>query len=176
LKNSGFIFKNLTIKARLILTLSMLVAFLLGVQVLGLIGMSTAIDGIKTVYHDRAIPLTQMSDIETRLLHNRLAITSALVMPDPATIATKTAQVEENNKAIDRVWDTYLVTYLTDEEKKLASDFAHARTRFVDEGQTPAVAALRTNEIEETHRLSSKKSGPSMSPWTRASKHSFPCK
>jgi PAS domain S-box-containing protein len=170
LKNSGFIFKKLTIKARLILTLSLLVAFLLGVQVLGLVGMSRAIDGIKTVYHDRAIPLTQMSDIETRLLHNRLAITSALVMPDPATIATKTAQVEENNKAINRIWDTYLVTYLTDEEKKLASDFAHARTRFVNEGQTAAVAALRTNEIEETHRLVVEKIRPLYEPMDKSLK------
>ena len=153
MKNSGFIFKKLTIKSRLILTLSLLVAFLLGVQLLGLVGMSSAIDGIKTVYHDRAVPLTQMSDIETHLLHNRLAITSVLVTPDPDTIATKTALVEENNKIINRIWDRYLATYLTDEEKSLATEFARARTQFVNEGQTPAVAALRANEIEEAHRL-----------------------
>jgi PAS domain S-box-containing protein len=164
LKNSGFIFKKLTIKSRLILTLSLLVAFLLGVQMLGLVGMSRAIDGIKTVYHDRAVPLTQMSDIETRLLHNRLAITSALVMPDPATIATKTALVEENSKAINQIWDTYLVTYLTEEEKSLAAEFANARAKFVDEGQMPAVAALRANEIEEAHRLVVQKIRPLYEP------------
>lgn len=164
MKNSGFIFKKLTIKSRLILTLSLLVAFLLGVQVLGLVGMSSAIDGIKTVYHDRAIPLTQMSDIETRLLHNRLAITSVLVMPDPATIATKTALVEENNKIVNRIWDKYLATYLTNEEKSLATEFAHARTQFVNEGQTPAVAALRANEIEEAHRLVVEKIRPLYGP------------
>ena len=52
--------KNLTIKSRLIFILSFLVAFLLGVQMLGLFGMSSAIDGLKTVYHDRAIPLKQV--------------------------------------------------------------------------------------------------------------------
>ena len=119
MKNSGFIFKKLTIRSRLVLTLSLLVAFLLGVQVLGLVGMSSAIDGIKTIYQDRAIPLTQISEIETRLLHNRLAITSVLVMPDPATITTKTTLVEENNKIINRIWDKYLATYLTSEEKSL---------------------------------------------------------
>lgn len=164
MKNSGFIFKKLTIKSRLILTLSLLVTFLLGVQVLGLVGMSSAIDGMKTVYHDRAIPLTQMSDIETRLLHNRLAITSVLVMPDPTTIATKTALVEENNKAIEQTWDKYLATYLTEKEKSLATKFAHTRMEFLNEGLKPAIAALRANEIEEAHRLVVEKIRPLYEP------------
>ena len=56
--------KNLTIKSRLIFLLSFLVAFLLGVQILGLFGMSSAIDGLKTVYQDRVIPLKQVGRIE----------------------------------------------------------------------------------------------------------------
>lgn len=170
LKNSGFIFKKLTIKSRLILTLSLLVAFLLGVQMLGLVGMSRAIDGIKTVYHDRAVPLTQMSDIETRLLQNKLAITSALVVPDPATIAAKTSQVEENNKVIERIWDEYLVTYLTEKEKSLAAELTYTRAQFLGEGLQPAIAALRANEIEEAHRLVIEKIRPLYIPLNKSLK------
>ena len=56
-------FKNLTIRTRLVFILSILVAFLLGIQMLGLVGMSNAIGGLETVYHDRAIPLNQVSDV-----------------------------------------------------------------------------------------------------------------
>jgi hypothetical protein len=82
-------FKNLTIKSRLIFILSFLLIFVLGIQVVGLFGMSSAIGGLKSVYHDRAIPLSQVTHIESLLLHNRLAITSALVMPTREVIETK---------------------------------------------------------------------------------------
>ncbi|MEP6606182.1 MAG: Tar ligand binding domain-containing protein, partial [Nitrosospira sp.] len=58
-------FKNLTIRSRLIFILSFLVVFLLVIEMLGLFGMSSAIGGLKTVYHDRAIPLKQVADIES---------------------------------------------------------------------------------------------------------------
>ena len=88
-------FKNLTIKSRLIFTLSYLVAFLLGMGMIGLFGMSHAIDGLRTVYHDRAIPLSQVGYIESLLLQTRLAVTSALVMPTPEIIRNKTARIRK---------------------------------------------------------------------------------
>ena len=42
-------FKNLTIKTRLVFILSFLIAFLLGIEMLGLFGISKANDGLKTV-------------------------------------------------------------------------------------------------------------------------------
>ena len=72
---------------------------------LGLFGMSSAIDGLKTVYHDRAIPLKQVAHIESLLLHNRLAITSALLMPTPEIIEKNTALIEKNIEEITRTWE-----------------------------------------------------------------------
>ena len=63
---------------------------------IGLFGMSHAIDGLRTVYHDRAIPLSQVGYIESLLLQTRLALTSALVMPTPEIIRNKTAMVVKN--------------------------------------------------------------------------------
>src|SRR5688500_7672430 len=101
------IFKNLTIKSRLIFTLSFLVAFLLGMGIIGLFGMSNAIEGLRSVYHDRAIPLSQVGYIESLLLKNRLAVTSALVLPTADTIDKKTTQVEKNTAEIRETWQAY---------------------------------------------------------------------
>jgi len=146
-------FKDLTIRTRLTVILSALVAFLLSIQMLGLFGMSNAIGGLATVYHDRAIPLKQVSYIESLLLHNRLAVTSALLLPTPEIIEEKASLVEKNVEKINRTWERYIATRLTAEERKLALKFAEDRDKFLDEGIVPAVAALRAHKIGEAHRL-----------------------
>ena len=115
--------KKLTIKSRLIFTLSFLVMFLLGLGVVGLFGMSNAIDGLRTVYLDRAIPLSQVGYMESLLLQNRLAITSALVMPSSEIIRSKTEMVEKNIEEITRTWETYIATRLTAEEREWLCTF-----------------------------------------------------
>ncbi len=146
-------FKNLTIKARLIFILSFLVVFLLGIEMLGLFGMSAANDGLKTVYEDRVIPLGQLVHVESLLQQSRLAIAVALVTPTPEIIDNNTAKIEENVKEISKVFEKYMATYLTPEEKKLADKFAEDQKKFVTEGLLPAVAALRTNEIKEANQV-----------------------
>ncbi|HEX8874498.1 MAG TPA: Tar ligand binding domain-containing protein [Nitrosospira sp.] len=145
--------KNLTIKARLIFVLSFLVAFLLGVQVLGLFGMSSAIEGLQTVYQDRVVPLKQVGHIESLLLHNRVALTAALLTPTPGVIQNNTATIDKNIDEITRAWVIYMTTYLTPEESGLAADFTEHHRTFVIEGMNPAVAALRANKIQEAHRI-----------------------
>jgi len=146
-------FKNLTIKSRLIFTLSYLVAFLLGMGMIGLFGMSHAIDGLRTVYHDRAIPLSQVGYIESLLLQTRLAVTSALVMPTPEIISNKTAKVEKNIAEINKTWEEYITTRLTPVEKKLAAKFDADHRKYVTEGLLPATAALRANKVGEANRI-----------------------
>ncbi|MGH8761986.1 MAG: Tar ligand binding domain-containing protein [Nitrosospira sp.] len=146
-------FKNLTIKSRLIFILFFMGAFLLGIEALGLFGMSNAIHGLGTVYHDRAIPLKQVADIESLLLRNRLAITSALMMPTPETIQDKTTAIEQDIEEMTRIWQAYITTYLTPEEKALAGKFAEDRDKFITEGVKAAVTALRENEVGEAYRI-----------------------
>lgn len=146
-------FKNWTIKSRLIFTLSYLVAFLLGMGLIGLFGMSSAIDGLKTVYNDRAIPLSQVGYMESLLLQNRLALTSALVMPTSEIIKNKTATIEKNIAEVRKTWKSYEETKLTPVERKLAAKFVVGHKKYVDEGLLPAILALRANKIGEANRI-----------------------
>ena len=146
-------FNNLSIKARLIFILSSLSVLLLVIGIIGLNGMSKTEAGLKTVYEDRAIPLGQVGHIQALLLENRLAIAVALITPTPAVIGDSTAKVESNIAEIAKIWDAYMATTLTPEEKVLAEKFAVDRKAFVVEGLQSTLAALRANDIAAANQL-----------------------
>lgn len=147
-------FKNLTIKLRLIVTFFFIALTLLGIESISLFGMSKASDSLKTVYEDRIIALDQLTDIESLILQNRIALTASLL--DTATadeISINIAKLEKNEAEIDEIWKTYMATYLTPEEKMLADKFANDRKKFVTHGLNPATAALRAKDIRKANRL-----------------------
>jgi PAS domain S-box-containing protein len=146
-------FKNLTIKSRLIFVFCFMAVFLLGMGSAALSGMDKAKNSLKTVYEDRIIALDQLTDIESLILQNRLAITTSLATPTPDFISINVAKIEKNNVEIEKLWEAYMATYLTPEEKILAAKFADDRKRFVTQGLNPAVAALRANELKKANRI-----------------------
>ncbi len=145
--------KNLTIKSRLIVTFFFIAVTLLGIESVSLFGMSKARDSLKTVYEDRIIALDQLTDIESLILQNRLAITSSLVTPTPDVISINVAKLEKNEAEIDTILEAYMATYLTPEEKLLADKFADDYKKFVTQGLNPAAAALRANDLKKASRI-----------------------
>jgi diguanylate cyclase (GGDEF)-like protein/PAS domain S-box-containing protein len=146
-------FENWTIKSRLILIIFLMGVTLLGIESGFLFGMSRAKDSLKTVYEDRIIALDQLTDIESLILQNRLAIATSLATPTPNFISINVAKIEKNIAEIEKIWEAYMATYLTPEEKMLAAKLVDDRKKFVTQGLKPAVAALRANEIEKANRI-----------------------
>jgi methyl-accepting chemotaxis protein len=140
-------FKNLTIKARLIFVLSFLSAMMLGIGLLGLWGLSESNEETRTIYEDRLIALAQIDEIYALILSNRLALNQAVLNPTADVIREKTRLVETNIRTISEIWSDYMNTYHTAEEKVLADGFAEDRGRFVREGLIPGIEALRANDM-----------------------------
>ncbi|MEQ1583296.1 MAG: Tar ligand binding domain-containing protein [Candidatus Nitrotoga sp.] len=145
--------KNLTIKSRLIITFFFIAITLLGIESISLFGMSKARDSLKTVYEDRIIALDQLTDIESLILQNRIAITASLVTSTPDEISINVAKLEKNKAEIDTIWKTYMATYLTPEEKILADKFTDDYKKFVALALNPAAAALRENDLKKANRI-----------------------
>ncbi|MBL0038804.1 MAG: Tar ligand binding domain-containing protein [Nitrosomonadales bacterium] len=145
--------KNLTIKSRLIVTFFFIAITLLGIESISLFGMSKARDSLKTVYEDRIIALDQLTDIESLILQNRIAITASLVTSTPDEISINVAKLEKNKAEIDTIWKTYMATYLTPEEKILADKFTDDYKKFVALALNPAAAALRENDLKKANRI-----------------------
>ena len=155
---------NLKISTRLVMLIGILSVLLMAIGSIGLFGINQSNAGLKTVYEDRTVPLGQVSEIERMLLRNRLAIAVSIITPIPEVINPNVAEIEANIAAIAKVWDAYMATTLTTEEEKISKKFAEDRTRFVQEGMNPAVAALRANDIEGTKRIVTEKIRPLFQP------------
>ena len=139
---------SLKISTRLTLLIGVMSLLLIGIGAIGLFGIARSNQALQSVYEDRTVPSGQIAEIQRQLLRNRLAIAVSLVTPTPEAIQIGAAEVEANIAAINKVWDAYMATTLTTDEARIAKEFAEDRSRFVQEGLRPAVAALRANDIE----------------------------
>ncbi|MBI2225902.1 MAG: Tar ligand binding domain-containing protein [Betaproteobacteria bacterium] len=146
-------FKNLTIRSRLIFVIGLLSALLVGIGSLGLVGMNKANDGLLAVYQERMIPMGEIAAIRDLLLRNRLAIAVSQMTPTPEEIRRNTGIVEKNIAEISGIWEKYAARSHVPEEKKLADKFAEDRKKLVTEGLKPALAALGANNIKEATRI-----------------------
>ncbi|MBT9612989.1 MAG: MCP four helix bundle domain-containing protein [Burkholderiales bacterium] len=158
------LFKKMNIKGRLTFIMGLLSALLLLVGGLGLFGMSATNEGLRTVYEDRTVPLSQLDQIVRLLDQNRTNLVESIINPSPSVIANRTETIAKNADEITKIWGAYMATYLTPEEKKLADQFEADRSRFVAEGIKPVVAALKANKIAEAKELYERQSAPLFSP------------
>jgi methyl-accepting chemotaxis protein/aerotaxis receptor len=140
--------KHLTIKSRLIFTFALFFAFLVVGGAIGLYGMSESNHGLKNVYQGSTIPMSQLANIQQLLLENRLLIAASLIAANPEDVRKNTVEVEMHIGQISKMWETYMAADLVPEEKRLAEKFAEDRTRYVNEGLKPAIAALLTGDID----------------------------
>ncbi|CAH1905606.1 Histidine kinase [Candidatus Nitrotoga sp. HW29] len=145
--------KNLTIKSRLIVTFFFIAITLLGIESISLFGMSKARNSLKTVYEDRIIALDQLTDIESLILQNRIAITASLIASTPEEININITKLKKNEAEINEIWKAYMATYLTPEEKILAAKFSDDYKKFVTQGLIPAAIALRAHDLDKTSRI-----------------------
>jgi methyl-accepting chemotaxis protein len=139
-------FKNLTIKTRLAFVIGLLCLISLAIGLFGLRGLSQTNDALETVYTDRLLAVGQLDETLTLVQQNQTTLARA-VSGDPEKFAAAIDDVERRSQAIAAVWDQYMATSRTPEEKTLASTFAETRKKNMEDGIKPTIAALRANDV-----------------------------
>ena len=129
-----------------------LVVLLLGVGGLGLYGISATSDAMRAVYEQRTVPASQIGAVGALVLENQLALSTALITPNPELIARTTQKVHDNLGRIDRLWQEYSAHPLDAEEAQLAQQLTHDRQPF-EAALLPALAALQANDIIEAQNI-----------------------
>ena len=152
--------KNLKISTRLSILIAVASAIMLIIGVYGLRGLDQTNTGLKTVYEDRTVSLSLLSDMQTLLLENRLALLSMVTNPVPEEIQRGTSELEKNIPVINKLWADYTATKHTNEENKLAKEFGESRSKFLTEGMAPTVTALKAGNFDEAKKLSFDKVRP----------------
>ena len=155
---------NLKISTRLMLLIGVLSALLVAIGGLGLHGIAASNESLRSTYEDRTVPTGQLGEIKYLVLRIRLSFTTAMNSPTPEIITERTAQIDADIAAMNKLWDAYAATNMTPDEDKLAKGFAEARKKLVQEGLQPAVAILRSNDLTGVQRIATSKSGALFGP------------
>ena len=139
---------KMTLKAHLSAVIGFLSLLSIVIGLFGLYGMNQANAGLKTAYEDRTVALEQVARIDSLLVRSRLLLAETLLDPVAAKVDAKTATIDSSVAEVNKIWATYMATYLTPHEKQLADKFAVDREKMVSQGLVPAVAALRSGNID----------------------------
>jgi methyl-accepting chemotaxis protein len=121
--------------------------------VVGWHGMSEARNSLKTVYEDRAVPLLDLASFSTIMKDNYAEVLRGFqhdpqgqlhaAHDHPAGVHIEA--VQKRKAELDALWAKYMATYLTEEEKVLAADFADKRKVWTDKLGV-ALAALEAGD------------------------------
>ena len=144
---------KLRVSVRLTLLIGVLSVALLIMGGIGLYGMASTSESLRTVYEDRTIPIAQIGEVRYRQTHARMVIEEALVDPSPQQIAKTTAAVDEDIKVVAEIWKAYMATTLTPEEARLAESYAENRKQYREKGLLPIMSALHANDLKEARRI-----------------------
>jgi methyl-accepting chemotaxis protein len=99
-----------------------------------------AINSLKSVYEDRTVPLVDLGKIGELLDENTLELLlilqhdphGPLVSAHDHPTELHLERFAKRRAEINTLWDKYMATYLTEEEKRLAADFSAKRKAWVE--------------------------------------------
>ncbi|MFA7240797.1 MAG: methyl-accepting chemotaxis protein [Sulfuricellaceae bacterium] len=142
---------NMKLSARLIFLTAALLALSAAIGGIGLFVSGKANNALEVVFESKVTPIVQLNSITRTNLSNRLAISNAFVRPED--MAKHIQKIADNKAEIDKAWPVFLASLTDEEDRVLAARFTEVRTRFVEEGIKPAMAAMRANNVAEVKRI-----------------------
>jgi len=119
----------------------------------GLFGIRYSNNGLQSLYNDRLIPVTQLSEIKALQLNARMMVNASLAFDDPAETAKSIAIIEDNLEKTTSLWDKYAVTTMTVEEKKLVDQFVIDRAAYREQALLPAMKLMRLDNTAQLREL-----------------------
>ena len=146
-------FKNLTIKTRLIFVIAFLAAELIVGAVVGIVNLGVANAELKNLYDNRLMSMTHLSRVMQLITANQLIVAKAANVTDAAQRDAMLAEVEANVASVSASWKAYEDTEETSDETVLIGKFVEARKAFLAQGLQPAIAAVRAGDSAHANQL-----------------------
>jgi methyl-accepting chemotaxis protein-1 (serine sensor receptor) len=144
--------KNITIKRRLVFLIAFLSVELIAGVAIGIYNLGVASDATDRMYAGRLKPLGQLDRIVRLLTVNQVNVARA-ISGDGADTVQLMDEVDANAAQVGQLWEQFSTGRLTAREQQLAARFVSARTRFLQEGLRPAVAAVRAHDRQAAAAL-----------------------
>ncbi|TVQ49051.1 MAG: HAMP domain-containing protein [Gammaproteobacteria bacterium] len=151
-------FRKLSIKAKLTLTALMSAVFIAIVAGTGLAGMSALDNNVEQLIERQMRPAQQLATVQDLARTNvETLLRMSQLDPrlndgrEPSSFALEdfADEIAGNSEFIGMIWERYLETVSTDEERALANAFAETRTNFVDQGLVPTLTLFSDGQFVE---------------------------
>ena len=143
---------NLSVKARLYATLSLLAALLAVVGLLGLTGTKGANGDLNAIFANRLLPAGWIGDLNARQRKDLEAIELAMIKQDPDGVRAAATLVQENRSVVAERGEQMRNTELTADERQLADTFigqSGQLAQMTDE----ALAAIQASKFDVAEKL-----------------------
>jgi methyl-accepting chemotaxis protein I, serine sensor receptor len=153
-------FNNITIKSRLIATMSFMAIMMVVLGAMGIRGVQTSNASLKDVFSDQLPSTVAINASLTRLLQARTALDRVAMHPDAPNAAETIKRAEGFQQQSEAAWKDYLSLPADSEEKKLADDVAAKREAYLRDGAQAMIAALRAGQKDQAEQIMFEKMVP----------------
>ena len=151
---------NLKISVRLALLIGFMSTLLLVIGGIGFYGVTKGNQALNTVYSQRTVPITLLSEIQYLQLRNQLALNQAQLEATDKQTAVATKIIEANSAQINKLWEKYQAIPKSAEEEQLARAYWDNQTQYTQQAIQPALGQLQANELFSANQLMGEKVRP----------------
>ncbi|MGB6056589.1 MAG: Tar ligand binding domain-containing protein, partial [Burkholderiaceae bacterium] len=153
-------FRNLSIKLRLIGTMAFMGVMLIVGGAMGVFGLQDANRSLEQVYGNRLASATAIDTSLVRMLQQRTALSRLVQRPDTEDAPEIMRRAQQFGEQSDEAWKAYLALPSSEEEKQLAATVSAKRDTYLRDGIAALTAAIKADNREESGRLMFEKLGP----------------
>ena len=144
---------NITIKMRLIATMSVLGLLIAVLGVMSIISLKSANNSLNEVYSNQLASTQAIGESQIALGRARFTMDRVMVHPDAPDAKETLARSEQFMEASNKSWKVYLGLPQSAEEKRLSDDMDKKRSDYINNGVLAMGKALRENNIEQADKL-----------------------
>jgi aerotaxis receptor len=143
-----------TLTARLTTLVAVQAAFVVIVGAIGLLATEASNSRLKAIYENRAVPLSQLLEIDDRSLRASIMLLDASVDGRAGRpVAGVEDQILKNSEVISRLWADYSSLPHSAEEKAIADSFVEKRNAYREVGINAGLPLLAARKFEELGEL-----------------------
>ncbi|MEG2962957.1 MAG: Tar ligand binding domain-containing protein, partial [Janthinobacterium sp.] len=144
---------NITIKMRLIATMSVLGVLIALLGVMSIISLKSANNNLNEVYSNQLASTQAIGESQIALGRARFTMDRVMVHPEAADAKDTLARAEQFLETSNKSWKVYLALPQSAEEKGLSDDMDKKRNDYINNGMLAMSKALRENNIEQADKL-----------------------
>lgn len=144
---------NLTIRMRLIGTMSFMAVMLVIGGAMGIIGVRNSNAIIEEIFTNQLPSVDVLQQSRVDLMRSRTAIDRAITHPEAADVAETIKSSEGFKVKSDEAFKKYLALPQDDEEKKLSDQVVASRDQYLNEAHLKMTEAIKAGNRDEADRL-----------------------